>query len=185
MSTAAEKLRETERGLEQRQADFEMVCLALQQDDRAAAVAAIRRVMAAHSIRPEWDKFRQMTALMNRANATLDEEPSYNLAAADIPVAFAGLAERWPKYWPLLEAEQTTTGNLMAATAALLFARTSPYRGLDLARDTALRNDLDAPSLNACGNMLLEGGEPEAALAAYRKASVVEPRNLPSTTATC
>lgn len=177
MSTAAEKLRETERGLESRHADFETVCLALQQDDRAAAVAAIRRVMAAHAISPEWDKFRQMTALMNRANATLDEEPSYNLAAADVPVAFSGLAERWPKYWPLLEAEQTTTGNLMAATAALLFARVSPYRGLGLARDAALRNDLDAPSLNACGNMLLEGGEPEAALAAYRKASVVEPRN--------
>ena len=177
MSTAAEKLRETERGLEARHADFETVCLALQQDDRAAAVAAIRSVMAAHAISPEWDKFRQMTALMNRANATLDDEPSYNLAAADIPIAFSGLADRWPKYWPLLEAEQTTSGNLMAATASLLFARTSPYRGLDVARDAALRDDLDAPSLNACGNILLEGGDAESALAAYRKASVVEPRN--------
>lgn len=176
-SDAAGKLRETTAGEERRAALFREVAVALRGSDHAAARDAIRKIIAEHPIRPEWDKFRQLTALMNRANATLDDDPAYNLAAADIPVAFAGLADRWQRHWHLLQAEDPATGNIMAATASIVATHGDPARALSLAAEAACREDLDAPSMNAVANILLDGGQAEAALAAYRKADAIEPNN--------
>ncbi|MEQ9328698.1 MAG: tetratricopeptide repeat protein [Rhodospirillales bacterium] len=176
-SDAAGKLRDTTAGEERRAALFREAAAALRRSDHAAARDAIRRIIAEHPIRPEWDKFRQLTALMNRANATLEEDPAYNLAAADIPIAFAGLADRWQRHWHLLQAEAPSTGNLMAATASIGAARGDPARAMSLAGEAAGRDDLDAPSMNAVANILLDGGRADAALAAYRKADAIEPNN--------
>jgi predicted O-linked N-acetylglucosamine transferase (SPINDLY family) len=176
-SDAAGKLRETTAGEERRTALFDDVVAALWQSDHAAARDAIRDIMADHPIRPEWDKFRQLTALMNRANATLEDDPSYNLAAADIPDAFAGLSDRWSRYWHLLETESPSIGNLMAATTVIQAEHGDPSRALGLAKETADRDDLDAASMNAVANILLNCGEFAAALDAYRKADALEPDN--------
>lgn len=176
-SDAAGKLRQTTAGEERRAALFRGVAAALRGSDHAAARDAIRQIIAEHPIRPEWDKFRQLTALMNRANATLEEDPAYNLAAADIPLAFAGLADRWQRYWHLLQADAPSTGNLMAATASVLHEYGNSERSMSLAAEAAGRDDLDAPSMNAVANILLDGGRAEAALTAYRKADAIAPNN--------
>lgn len=176
-SDAAAKLRETTEGDEEREVLFREAVQALRSEDLTAARDIIKLVMARHPIDPRWDKFRQLTALMNRANATLEDDPSYNLAAADIPLAFAGLSGRWDRYWQLLQEDEPAAGNLIAASAVIQWTQGSPAKALVLAREAAGRDDLDAPSMNAAANILLESARSAEALEAYRKANALEPGN--------